>query len=185
MQQGARGEGLSPASGASFRLGSGPGPRAQATPSNCCLSQVRGGVWPRHCETSHPRDLRGKPKPEATGTDTLNRRHHQTPSCFSWGNSTRGSPWLGTVVTSSARPPRPCENTAEVCVGREFPTSYPAKLAVPAGLWGTGGGHQRPVGGLAACRLGPWATSRRLMPPLAPPPSVPDILLRPSLLLAC
>lgn len=93
----------------------------------------------REWEMSHPRDLRGKPRPKATNTDTPNHRHHLTPSCFSWGNSICEGPWLGTVVTSPARTPRSHENTAEACVGREFPAGYPKKLAVPAEPWDMGG----------------------------------------------
>lgn len=86
----------------------------------------------------HPRDLRGKPVSEATGADT-ELRVPPTPSCFSWGNSTSDGPWPGTVAASSARPPQPCENAAEACVGRVLPASYPAKLGVPAGLWNVAG----------------------------------------------
>lgn len=65
-----------------------------------CLRHVAEALW-----DNHPRVLWGKPKPEATGTDTPNHRHCLMPTYFSQGNSACKGPWLSMMVISSARPP--------------------------------------------------------------------------------
>lgn len=116
-------------------------------------------MWPRHSQVSHPGDLRGKPKPEATDTDTPNCRHHLTPSCFSRGNSTCEGPWLGTAVTSSARPPRHVRAWPRRVWGGCPPASTQRSWQSQpgCGMWG------RPQQGLSV-----WATFRGLPPSCAP-----------------